>query len=66
MATSLTPLPTGQLLHCFVKNYSARAKPLISLMGNVPFLQGDAQRQSFDELKQAFLITQYSAHGIKP
>jgi len=35
----------------FIANYSGKARPLIDLTRDVPFLWGQAQQQSFDELK---------------
>jgi len=39
----------------FIANYSGKARPLIDLTRDVPFSWGQAQQQSFDELKQLFL-----------
>jgi len=39
----------------FIVNYSGKARSLIDLTRDVPFLWGQAQQQSFDELKQLFL-----------
>jgi len=38
-----------------IANYSGKARPLIDLTRDVPFSWGQAQQQSFDELKQLFL-----------
>ena len=39
----------------FIVNYSAKARPLIDLIKDVPFTCGHAQQQAFDELRARFL-----------
>ena len=41
----------------FIANYSSKVRQLINLSRHVPFSLGQAQQQSFDELKQLFLST---------
>ena len=50
-----------------IENYSAKARPLVHLSKNAPFICGQQQQQAFDELRTRFLfapiLTQFDQIG---
>ena len=48
----------------FIKNDTAKARPIIDLIIHVPFSWGHQQQQAFDELSTRFLCTPYS-HTVR-